>query len=355
MPKLSIWNSGRKSNDYRFIDGTIAEFFNIGGTAVYVHKYMGTYDEDGNATMDPTSIQDMLFLENRDRAYDKDTLELRGVYNVHDSDFDLRQFGIFLNNDDIFLEFHLNGMLAIVGRKIMSGDVLELPHQREDAFLDEKKPAANKYYVVTDANRASNGYSQTWFPHIWRVKCTPLTNSQEYKDILDKPPEDPFGLLVDDPDYPSIGDIIGNLDKDMEINDAVIQEAKKYVPKRNYETQQFWIVPGSDKEGEYPWIFAGDGIPPNGAALVGSGKSFPANPLEGDYYLRLDYEPHVLFRREGPRWRRVEIDYRKEDWSMAHRLLETYINNNNITTFDDGTQQPEKQALSKAVKPRADF
>lgn len=355
MPKLSIWNSGRKGNDYRFIDGTIAEYFSIGGTAAYIHKYLGTYDKDGNPTIDQMSIQDMLFLENRDRVYDKDTLELRGIYNVQDSEFDLRQFGIFLNNDDIFVEFHLNGMIEILGRKLMSGDVIEFPHQREDAFLDDNKPAANKYYVVTDANRASDGYSQTWYPHIWRVKCTPLTDAQEYRDVLDKAPEDPFGLLIDDPGFGNVRDIMSSIAREHNINQAVLDEAKIYVPRRNFETQQFYIVPGSDQEGEYPWVFAGDGVPPNGAELVGAGNVFPLNPQQGDYYLRLDYEPHVLFQRDGARWRRVEIDYRKEDWSMAHRLMETFINNNNTTTFDDGETAPEKQALSKAVKPRADF
>lgn len=353
MPKLSIWNSGRKSNDYKFLDRQIAEYFSIGGTAVYVHKYIGTYDADGNPAPEKgeTTIQDMLFLENRDRQYAPDVMELRGIYNVQDAEFDLRQFGLFLNNDDIFVEFHLNDMIANLGRKLMSGDVLEFPHQRDDALLDPDAKAVNKYYVITDANRASDGYSQTWFPHVWRVKCTPITDSQEFKDILNRPVNDIFGLTTTD----NLVDIISSIGREEQINDSVIDEAKVHVAARNFETRQFYVVPGDELGTQFPWIFAGDGDPPNGAVLTGSGSSFPQNASEGDYFLRTDYEPHVLYQKKASRWVRLELDYRKQDWSMAHRLLMSFINNQTITTNDDGTTMPEKQPLSKAIRPKADF
>lgn len=353
MPKLSIWNGGRKGNDYRYLDRTIAEYFSVGGTGVFVHKYLGTYDENGNPDVDgELHIQDMLFMENRDRRYAEDVIELRGIYNVQDAEFDLKQFGLFLANDDLFIEFHLNDMLQQMGRKLMNGDVLEFPHLRDDALLDESKPAANKYYVVTDTNRASDGYSQTWFAHIWRVKCTPLTDSQEYEDITkNQPVKDVFGLTTTD----NLIDIIGTISREKQINDAVVEEAKVHVKARNFETRQFYVVPGDEKTSQNPWVFAGDGDPPNGAVLTGSGNSFPLMPSEGDYFLRTDYEPSMLFKRVGTTWQRQEIDLRKQDWSMAHRLLESFINNNAVATHDDGTTAPEKQALSKAVKPKTDF
>lgn len=353
MPKLSLWNSGRKSNDFKFIDGSIKEYFDIGGTAAYVHKYLGTYDEKGNPTVNQSSIQDMLFLENRDRVYDKDILELRGIYNVQDSDFDLKQFNIFLSNDDLYVEFHMNSMIAILGRKLMSGDVVELPHQREDAFLDENTPAANKYYVISDANRASSGYSQTWYPHVWRVKCSPLTDAQEYRDILDRKPEDMFGMPLDSPLFGNVRDIMSTLGKEQGINEAVVEEAKLHVSKRNFDTTHFYVVSGDDKQD--PWIYAGDGVPPNGATLSGNGSSYPLDAKDNDYFLRTDYEPHVLFQKKGTRWNRIELDYRKQDWSMAHRLLDSFINNKTQTTFTDGSVVEEKQALSKVIKPKTDF
>ncbi len=352
MPKLSIWNSGRKSNDYKFIDRSIAEYFSIGGTAAFVHKYLGTYNDDGTPNMNgEKNIQDMLFLENRDRVYAPDIIELRAIYSVQDSEFDLKQFGLFLSNDDVFIEFHLNDMITNIGRKLMNGDVIELPHLRDDALLDEDKPAANKFYVIVDAMRASDGYSQTWFPHIWRVKCEPLTDSQEYKDVLDKVGETPFGLPMDD----NLRNIMSNISREFEINDAVIAEAKTHLTSRNFETRQFYVVPGDELGSQFPWLFAGDGEPPNGAELTGTGTTFPLNAVEGDYFLRTDYEPYVLFKKTGTRWARQEIDYRVGEWQMAHRLLKSFIHNDKIETHDDHTTAPQKQPLSKAVKPRSDF
>jgi len=46
MPRLSIWDSGKKSADYRFIDRSISESFGIGGTAVYCHLYIGPYQQE---------------------------------------------------------------------------------------------------------------------------------------------------------------------------------------------------------------------------------------------------------------------------------------------------------------------
>ena len=41
MPRLSMWRDNH-SNDYRFFDKRISEEFTIGGTGVYLHKYIGT-------------------------------------------------------------------------------------------------------------------------------------------------------------------------------------------------------------------------------------------------------------------------------------------------------------------------
>lgn len=377
MPRLSIWNNGQKKNDYKFLDNTIREQIQIGGTSAYIHKYLGPTEVNGipveNADLldptDPTSkprpledsdagetmIQDVLFLENRDRRYASDIIELKAIYTIQDSEFDLRQFGIFLENDVIYLIFHLNEMISNVGRKLMSGDVLELPHLRDEYLLGDK-PAINKFYVIDDASRATEGYSQTWFPHLWRVKCKPMTATQEYDQILQQNAVDPFGLPTDK----KLTDIMSNIGVELGITDSIVEEAKKHVSARNFETRNFYVVPGDELSGQFPWVFSGDGVPPNGAVLVGSGNSFPSSPNDGDYYLRTDYDPHNLFKRIGIRWTRVEMDYRQQDWSMAHRLLKSFINNKSITTMPANGLEPERtfnerQPLSKAILPRADY
>ena len=108
MPRLSLYRP-EKTNDYKFLDKRIREMFTIGATDLYVHKYLGIqntgpskdFTQPQYTTPDPTQIQDLLFLENRDRKYDPDIYRLRGHYNVQNLDFDLSQFGLFLNNDKI--------------------------------------------------------------------------------------------------------------------------------------------------------------------------------------------------------------------------------------------------------------
>mgnify|MGYP003628367899 FL=1 len=106
MPRLSLYKPF-KGNDYTFMDHSIREQFDIGGTGIHVHKYLGPDPQKGNkdpsepnygsgleidnitgeeinpdGLIDETNIQDLLFMENRDRKYDPDIFELRGVYNV---------------------------------------------------------------------------------------------------------------------------------------------------------------------------------------------------------------------------------------------------------------------------------
>ena len=63
MPKLSLWRP-QKSNDYQFFDKTIREMYTVGGTDIYVHKYIGSNNppNDDLTTpaydqLNPTNIQ----------------------------------------------------------------------------------------------------------------------------------------------------------------------------------------------------------------------------------------------------------------------------------------------------------
>ena len=188
MARLSLWNP-KKGNDYKFVDKTVKANFDHGGTSLLIHKYVGSQDKTA-ADYDPANpaIQDLLFLENRDRKYDPDVYDLRGVYTVSDQDFELSQFGMFLGNDQQVFTLHLNEMVNQLGRKIMTGDVIELPHMREDMMLEgndgEDPDAVNQYWVVQEATKDAGGFDAGWWPHIWRVRCKQLQDTQEYSDIL---------------------------------------------------------------------------------------------------------------------------------------------------------------------------
>lgn len=194
MPRLSLYRP-QKGNDYKFIDKAAWEMFQVGGVDVLIHKYIGPGGTTTAANSTPTNpyyetnselhIQDLLFLENRDRKYDPDIYVLRGVYNIQDIDFNLSQFGLFLQNDTIFISFHINDTVEKLGRKISSGDVIELPHLKDDYALNDLTYALKRFFVIEEVSRTAEGYSATWYPHLYRAKCKPIVDSQEFKQILD--------------------------------------------------------------------------------------------------------------------------------------------------------------------------
>ena len=52
MPRLSLYKPER-GKDYSFLDKTITEMFTVGGTDVFVHKYLGPKNPDeASATAD---------------------------------------------------------------------------------------------------------------------------------------------------------------------------------------------------------------------------------------------------------------------------------------------------------------
>jgi hypothetical protein len=288
MPRLSLYRPNR-TNDYQFLDRTISEMYTVGGLDIYVHKYLGPKTGDlGNndATLpvydssNPLFVEDLLLGENRDRAYDPDIYVMRGVYRVQDVDFDLTQFGLFLNNDTLFITFHYNDMIDTFGRKLMSGDVLEFPNLKDYNPLDTSiTRALPRYYVIQDASFAQEGFSVTWLPHLWRVKATPLVNAQEYQDIINQllMPDNiwdngnfypqttvvqdgdkyyqatqnvPPGTEITNTDYwqeiadpTTVGDTTSTRPKDLEINDAIITQAYAELPLSGYDTVKFCILP----------------------------------------------------------------------------------------------------------------
>ena len=356
MPRLSLWNP-TKTNDYSFIDRVIGEHIYAGGTGIHVHKYIGVNDsaDIGDPTRPGTStttndeifIQDLLFLENRDRKYDTDIYEMRAYYEISDGDaFDLTQFGSFLVNDNTFMTFHIESMVEQIGRKLMPGDVLELPHLRDDLLLGSEE-AINRFYVVQDGSRPSEGFDPHWWPHLWRVKLGPITDSPEFRDILGD------GTEEDD-----LRNLISSYQQDITVNDAILDQAENDVsndPQYRDASHLYYDPAVPDKPGVMLQYGTQDGIPANGGTIVGSGSSFPVTGVvDEDYFLRTDFTPNRLFKKAGDRWVRVSDD-NKQTWAAANRILTTFINNDNITTASDGSETPEKQNLSQVVKPRTDL
>jgi hypothetical protein len=377
MPRLSLYKPER-GNDYHFIDKQVLEMFTVGGTDLHVHKYLGTENpSDADATADQpqydavkeTNIQDLLFLENRDRKYDEDIYRLRGIYNVQDIDFDMSAFGMFLSNDTLFLTIHINSSVKTIGRKIISGDVIELPHLKDEYALNDYSVALKRYYVVEDVNRAAEGYSQTWYPHLYRLKLKQIVDSQEFKEILDLPAEE------ENPGGNTLRNLLSTYDKEMQINNAIVAQAEVDAGKSGYDTSHYFSLQldangntevvdtdadslpdemvSVDREG-YSGYLLGEGIPANSAAF-GHGIQFPAANETGDYFLRSDFSPTRLFRYDGQRWVKQEDNVRMTLSNTNTRSTQkgTFINNS-TTSEIGGEQVTERQSLSQALRPKAD-
>lgn len=399
--------------------------FQVGGTDVLVHRYLGpgsstqgdTPSTPAYSTDSPTQIQDLLFLENRDRKYDPDVYQLRGVYSLQDIDFNLSQFGLFLQNDTVFVTFHINDTVEKLGRKIISGDVIELPHLKDEHALNDLNFALKRFYVVEEVNRAAEGFSVTWYPHLYRAKCKPLVDSQEFKQILDG--------AAGEGSNETLRDIMSTYEKEMQITQAVLDQADADAPKSGYDiTKYFHLQQGTDGTAQIisadmdtldasiqtqatdengaplfdtngdpiylnpsatstlqtversgygtlmgnttEWL--GDGIPANGAPFT-AGISFPVAPLEGQFCLRTDYLPTRLFRFSGTRWIKVEDNVRmtmnnlgSSDTASGQRFegkdnrqtQKASFVNNTTTAKINGHVVEEKQSLSKALRPKAD-
>jgi hypothetical protein len=403
MPRLSLYRP-EKGNDFKFFDRVINEQFQVGGTDIYIHKYLGPVNpEDGTSSpTTPTNtnpiaelgIQDLLLMENRDRHYAPDVYVARAIYTMQDIDFNLSQFGIFLQNDTVMIHVHLRTMVELLGRKVMSGDVLELPHLKDEYALDNAMVALKRFYVVQDVTRPAAGFSPTWYPHLLRLKCVPMVDSQEFKEILDQEQTDTQG----NPTNQTLRDLLSTYNTAIDTNNAILAQAEADLPRSGYDTTPFFVVPinaegkvdiedvsdvtidasiesvlGVDasmvlRSPEHNYsigYLTNDGTPPNGAPYS-FGIEWPVRPVAGQFHLRTDYFPNRLFRFDGAHWIKFEDNVRMDvtnkpmDGSNTHPNSETrqtevtsFINNTTTATIANKVVV-QRQALSKVLKPKAD-
>jgi len=309
----------------------MSEMYQVGGTDLYLHKYLGPKNPlTGESTADmpmhdavkETNIQDLLFLENRDRKYDSSIYTVRGVYNVSDIDFNLSQFGLFIDNDTVFMTVHINDFIKLVGRKPLAGDVVELPHLRDEFALSDADQALPRFFVISEVGRAAEGFSRTWYPHLYRLKLAKIADQQQYSDILKTPTDkdanfvgdyDPTviytageivryqGTLYQTRDTTTAGilptntayfnvysgatlqSILSTQTKSLEINDAILAQAEANAPKSGYETQQFYSL-AADEFGNTSLLTVDDATaPPDASSTHLDASRIGARPSRTGY------------------------------------------------------------------------
>ena len=226
--------------------------------------------------------------------------------------------------------------------------------------------------IRDSVNRAAEGFSQTWWPHLLRLKMKSLVDSQEYRDILG-----------DATDTGSLASYMSTFNKEKEINQKIVEQAESDAPKSGFNYKQYYVQPidergnirtdnvnssdpvSGDKSinatidtpasSHYGFYYDGDGVAPNGEP-AGFGTSFPSSNVEtGDYWLRTDFLPTRLFRYDGARWVRIEDNIRLTTTNNDTRNnFKTSFVNNTTTSTINGLTTEQRQSLSNALKPKAD-
>jgi len=218
-----------------------------------------------------------------------------------------------------------------------------------------------------------------------------LVDSQEFNQIL--------GQDSGNGDGSTLRDIMSTYNQSIQINDQIVEQAMADSPVAGYDTSAFYIIPTREsglvdyadtsdtlddasidqqvldasmvlhtpRKNLYVGYLTGNGMPPNGAPFS-QGVIFPYKPAQGAFFLRTDYQPNALYRYDGTNWilfeKNVQMtmnEFGQQDTTSgrfagaATRQTQKtgFINNTNTATINGSVVQ-ERQALSKALKPKAD-
>lgn len=265
------------------------------------------------------NVQDIFFLENRDRDYAQTSMTIRCQYSPFDPLGDLGKFG-FNILDQYAFTCAFSSMVEKLGRPIIIGDVLEVC---PEAAYDQNMNVVKKYLEVTDAGWSAEGYSPGWTPLIYRFTAQQLIPSQEHRDIIKSSSKQKYA--IDDSEFFSnIGQVVTG---DLTSTENIEQMAKDAVPETGADTSN--IASGTslypmEKIGSYDGkdLYVEDGLPPDGLPY-GEGYKLPDMDTcqDGDYF-RLLYAAELkvparlykfsLYKRK---WIYIETDRRNENSS----------------------------------------
>lgn len=301
-----MWKKGR-TKDYDFIDRSIADQFNIGGVDMWLYTYIGakaspnntdsTFSNSTGSGIDVSSIGDLIFGETTNRQYNLQAITLSAVYQVQEATPDLKLPGIFFNFNTMEILVHYNTMMKRVGRKIIPGDVLELPNLRDFDVIG-KDSGLNRFYVVQDSFRTSEGYSATWQHHIFKLRVKPLTDSPEYADIVGGNGENNY---PDNPDDPNNGNGNSSIDtgsensnygNEMDIMNKIVYQADNEVPYIHYTNEHLY----NDRKDISEL-----------SKVILNGYEFPVKPSKNMFFIKKTYP--LLFELDNNQWNEVSVQY----------------------------------------------
>ena len=240
-----LWKQG-KTADFHMIDRQVGDQYRIAGVDAWLYTYEGPDGNGGSTdltkpdytkTKPPlTAIGNYIFGETAYRNYSLEALVLPVIYQVQEAIPEVKIPGLFFDYNSMEITIHYNTMIKIIGRKIIPGDVLELPNLRDTDLLEEPTLCINRFYVVEDGYRAASGYSATWLPHIYKLKVKPLTNSPEFSKLLYNGVDvAPDGQVTDaTTEVPSMYNV------EMDIVNLILAQTETEVPYMHWDNEQIY-------------------------------------------------------------------------------------------------------------------
>lgn len=259
------------------------------------------------------TIQDTLFMENRDRDYANSAISLKSAYTPFDAASDMSKFG-FQVPDIYTFTASFAVMVLKLGRPIVVGDVLELPNELQ---YDHNLRPVRRFLEVTDVSWSAESYAPgTWKPLVYKFVAQQLIPGQEHRDILGT--VDTQKYAVDD------GSFFAGIEQiqtaPLTVTEANQAEAQQKVPEKGTNVREQrsgtnrFKAPGT-YDGVGPYVE--DGLPPDGQAYT-EGFKLPdvSAAMDGDFF-RLNYDPKLKiparlykFSAVKNRWIFVETDRR---------------------------------------------
>lgn len=367
-----LFQHGHQLN-YQYTDKVVRSYMNMGGAIFNIYKFEKVKKTDGTLVpVEQFAVSNPIFNENSGRIYSKVAYDLYGVTLMNQPQFSFSFTGISgLDTDEKEISFHYNSMVEQLGRKIIVGDVIEWTWLRDLDVMGNDARGFNKFYVVTDSARDEKGWSANYTYHLWKIKCKPITMSSEFQDLINNgdgsrpgagdginggegmyqpngqtAPGTGNGDIVPGEEY-----ISGQEDNQNKIMDELLDMAEEQVSFKRYDQHHIYIDEDTE-EAFKPYILLGDGIPDNmNAEDIPYGDYFPSNPKVGDYFLRIDYDPPRLFKREESSWQLLEYDAR-EKWTGVSKVLRNIINQNNTYVDDMGQTVKMRENIKDLVRAR---
>ena len=291
---ISVKQSG-PSQMWRIVPLMFAGGSSDGWIVVQVQMMNYTQTNLGN-------IEDLIFLENRDRDYANISIQLRGHYDLIDVETELTKFGIDLPQQYLFTVSYAR-MVTLLGRPVVIGDIIELP---SEAQYDNNLIKVRKWLEVTDTTWSTEGYAPGWRPILYRITATPAIASQENMSLFKS--DKGYTTLTDDQFMVSDSPLNQLV---QEANEIIIKTAEEEVPLTGSDTTGLrsgmpLIWTDDHLRGKYDGrdYSVEDGLPPNNQAYT-EGTSFPTSPSNEDYF-RMNYTSDTYLPPKLYQWNQVK-------------------------------------------------